>query len=66
MASPFAILAAEICFGPGSSRRFERGECPDCGCSNAEGTLTSDLSVREFKITGLCQACQDKVFGSDG
>lgn len=65
MTSPFAEFAATICFGPQARARLQQGDCPDCGCEKAASTLTSDLSVREFKITGLCQACQDKVFGSD-
>jgi hypothetical protein len=66
MTSPFAEFAAVICFGPKARARLQSGICPDCGCFDAASTLTSDLSRREFKITGLCQACQDSVFGSDG
>lgn len=62
MTSPFAGFAAEICFGPGAAKRLAEGACPDCGCANAAATLTSEIEVREFRIAGLCKACQDKVF----
>lgn len=34
-------------------------------CSNAASEFKDDLSRREYRISGLCQACQDSVFGSD-
>lgn len=41
-----------------------RGYCPLCGEAVAE--LRDALSVREFKISGLCQRCQDSTFGAEG
>lgn len=39
--------------------------CSWCGkefeCSEEE--FKDELSEREFKISGLCQDCQDKTFG---
>ena len=40
-----------------------RGFCPMC--SEAVTELRDNLSLREFGISGLCQACQDSVFGAD-
>lgn len=52
----------------------EMGLCPLCGKAvdkprhNNDGVFVSngefrdDLSIREFNISGLCQACQDNVF----
>ena len=27
--------------------------------------FTTELSAREYRISGMCQACQDSVFGGD-
>lgn len=40
-----------------------RGYCPLCSAEVRE--LRDDLSLREFGISGLCQTCQDSVFGID-
>jgi hypothetical protein len=63
MTSPFARMAAGICFGPGAMTRLDRGACPDCGEEKPIRTLTTEIELREFHISGLCKACQDKVFG---
>ena len=41
-----------------------RGYCPLCSAEVRE--LRDELSLREFGISGLCQTCQDSVFGIDG
>lgn len=41
------------------------GKCMTCECPDAEGTLIDPLSKKEYRISGMCQACQDSVFGSD-
>jgi hypothetical protein len=28
-----------------------------------KGAFRDELSVREYRISGLCQLCQDKIFG---
>lgn len=43
--------------------RKERGLCPFCGKKVDENSFRDDLSLKEFKISGLCQTCQDEVFG---
>jgi hypothetical protein len=43
--------------------RLDRGACPDCGEEKPIRTLTTEIELREFHISGLCKACQDKVFG---
>lgn len=30
-----------------------------------EKEFRNEISLREFKISGLCQKCQDKIFGED-
>lgn len=41
----------------------EAGNCPFCGKKINMADFKDDESVREFKISGLCQGCQDKMFG---
>jgi len=40
----------------------QEGKCPTCGQSINQKDFKDPLSVREFKISGMCQKCQDKVF----
>ena len=42
---------------------IELGLCPFCKEKVYENGFTDELSSREFKISGLCQDCQNKVFG---
>jgi hypothetical protein len=63
MTSPFAKLAAEAAFGPDAGERLERGACPMCGNPDPKATIEDLMSEREFKLSGLCQDCQDKCFG---
>jgi len=39
------------------------GKCPFCRSVITEKSFRDELSKREFKISGLCQVCQDKTFG---
>ena len=41
-----------------------RGFCPTC--SEPVVSFRDELSAREYSISGLCQTCQDSVFGIDG
>lgn len=37
---------------------------PPFGCGSAiHGEFRDEVSMREFEISGLCQSCQDAVFG---
>ena len=41
-----------------------KGECPFCGKEiDFETEFRDYLSRKEYKISGLCQACQDGAFG---
>ena len=40
----------------------EQGKCPSCSQVIKEGDFKDDLSKKEFKISGLCQRCQDEIF----
>ncbi len=35
------------------------------GCEEPVGDFRDALSVKEYVISGMCQACQDKAFGTD-
>ena len=39
--------------------------CVSCGAEVSEEGFRDEVSLREFHISGLCQVCQDKVFGYD-
>lgn len=40
--------------------------CVSCGAENiTEESFRDSVSLREFHISGLCQNCQDSVFGTE-
>ena len=40
-------------------------KCVSCGAENlTEESFSDEVSLREFHISGLCQVCQDSVFGT--
>lgn len=39
--------------------------CPCCGKAYRLDHFRNEVSVREAGISGLCQKCQDEVFGED-
>jgi len=43
--------------------RVEKGLCPFCEKKVEEKDFRDELSRKEFKISGLCQKCQDATFG---
>jgi hypothetical protein len=40
-------------------------KCPICKNAVNETEFTDQISIDEFKITGLCQKCQDDVFNNE-
>jgi len=48
--------------GLGKHVEREQGLCPFCGKRIDKNEFRDDLSRKEFKISGLCQKCQDEVF----
>ena len=50
-------------FFPELVKRAEKGRCPFCNKKIKISDFRDNLSVKEFKISGLCMACQDKTFG---
>ena len=43
---------------------IESGKCPDCERDINMHDFTSDIALREFNISGLCQYCQNKIFSN--
>jgi len=50
-------------FGRSRSAALAAGSCVSCGQSQTP--FRSDAARREAAISGLCQTCQDKVFGDE-
>ena len=44
----------------------EQGRCPFCSLHVKLGDFDGPLSVKEFRISGLCQSCQDDIFTEGG
>ena len=42
---------------------IECGFCPSCSKPIVMAEFRDALSKKEFSMSGLCQACQDEVFG---
>jgi len=36
---------------------------PPVGCAGPATEFRDEISKREFRISGLCQKCQDSIFG---
>lgn len=52
-----------LAFGFGEQvARVEQGKCPMCGNKIVKGEFKNELSKDEFKISGMCQKCQDNFF----
>lgn len=51
---------ADLLF-PTAAADKQSGVCPFCG--NGVGSFRDEISLREYQISGLCQSCQDEVFG---
>ena len=39
--------------------------CPFCGVEFDKEDLRNAISIKESNISGLCQKCQDDIFGED-
>lgn len=48
---------------PGSTNLMKANKCPTCKKDIKE--FRNQISKREFEISGMCQQCQDSVFGKD-
>jgi hypothetical protein len=46
-----------------AERKF--GRCPFCHKQVQPEQFRNEISLREYRISGLCQGCQDEMFGVD-
>lgn len=51
-------------FGRTSSIRADRCIPAPIGCGKEIKGFRDELSKKEYQISGLCQECQDSIFGS--
>ena len=62
-ANPIDSMLSSV-FGVDRVKTITEGYCVSCG---KEGIVASsfrdDLSKKEYAISGMCQCCQDDVFG---
>ena len=42
---------------------IEQGLCATCGHDVLDTSFRDELSFKEFTISGMCQKCQDDIFG---
>lgn len=38
-------------------------KCPLCGKAINKADFKDTVSLREYNISGMCQACQDRIYG---
>lgn len=43
-------------------KKVKEGKCPFCNKEIDMNDFKDGLSKKEFKISGLCQTCQDEMF----
>lgn len=60
VAESFSRKPAGMVF-PVATEIIRGGKCPFC--REDIGEFKDDISKREYEISGLCQKCQDGVFG---
>jgi len=41
--------------------RFEKGLCPHCGHKVNPAEFRDERCAREFRVSGSCQSCQDRI-----
>jgi len=46
-------------------KKVENRQCPICDEKINTNDFKNDKSVKEFTISGMCQKCQDRIFGSE-
>ena len=56
----------DIMIAAGFAKEVARVDAGLCATCDVEvGPFRDDLSRKEYRIGGMCQTCQDKVFGSE-
>jgi len=61
--TPIESMLSSV-FGVDRVKTISEGYCVSCDTEDIKATsFTDDLSRKEYAISGLCQSCQDDVFG---
>ena len=55
----------ETLYGRTTAITHDRCIPPPIGCGEPVTDFRDPISVKEYTISGLCQTCQDKVFGNE-
>jgi len=50
--------------GRSSSIKMDKCVPPPLGCGGPATQFRDEISRREYGISGLCQKCQDEIFGT--
>lgn len=48
---------------PEERERVKNHRCPFCGEQIREEEFRDEICKKEYEISGLCQKCQDEIFG---
>lgn len=48
---------------PKAAEDVQNSICPFCGKDIDQDLFRDELSRKEYSISGLCQQCQDEMFG---
>lgn len=48
---------------PEKDEMIKQHKCADCGKKIVSSDFKDKLSKKEYECSGLCQDCQDKIFG---
>jgi len=59
----FLEEASKNLFGVSRAEAITKDKCVTCGQTATE--FRNEISRREYTISGMCQKCQDSVFGVD-
>ena len=53
-------------FGVDRHKTISDGECISCEATGLiASSFSDDISKKEYSISGMCQSCQDDLFGAD-
>ena len=50
-------------FGIDRKASIENKTCATCGMEVKPDSFKNEISLKEFHISGMCQTCQDGIFG---
>lgn len=48
---------------PDAFKRLTQWKCTICNEEIKENDFKNAISIKEYRISGMCQTCQDSVFG---